>query len=96
MPPPTPVITHACNDGFEAPVTDTVIGGAALVLASTVAMSAALHPEGSYPALATLYLTVPAAVLFGGSAAYGYLSRRRCEHVKDEYQHERALAATSR
>jgi hypothetical protein len=84
MQTPTPVLTHACNDGFEAPITDSVIGAAALVLASTVAMSAALHPEGSYPAIGTLYLTVPTAVLFGSSAVYGYLSRSRCEQVKQE------------
>jgi len=86
MPPPTPAIGRACSDGYEAPVTDTVIGGAALVLASTVAMSTALHPEGSFPMSATLYVTVPTALLFSSSAVYGYLSRRTCEHAKQEDQ----------
>jgi hypothetical protein len=95
MPPPSSVGGRACSNGFEAPVTDTVIGGAALVLASTVAIATALHPEGSYPANATLYVTVPAALLFSSSAVYGYLSRHHCEQVKAEYQRERAMARTT-
>jgi hypothetical protein len=88
VPPPSTVGTRACNDGFEAPVTDTVIGGAALVLASVVAISTALHPEGSYPANATLFVTVPAALLFGSSATYGYLARGHCEHMREELRRD--------
>ena len=91
MPPPTPAIGRACSDGYEAPVTDTVIGGAALVLASTVGMSTALHPEGSYPLYTTLYLTVPMALLFSSSAVYGYLSRRHCERIKGEHERSAQL-----
>ena len=72
------------------PVTDHVIGGAALVLASTVAISSALHPEGSYPAIATLFLTVPATLLFGSSATYGYLARSHCGRMREDHREQTA------
>ena len=88
VPPPSAVGARACSNGVEGPVTDTVIGGAALVLASTVAISAALHPQGSYPAVATLFVTVPATLLFGSSATYGYLARDHCVRMRDDLRRE--------
>jgi hypothetical protein len=57
-------------------------------IASTVAISSALHPEGSYPAIATLFLTVPATLLFGSSATYGYLARSHCGRMREELHRE--------
>jgi hypothetical protein len=47
-----------------------------------------LHPEGSYPAIATLFLTVPATLLFGSSATYGYLARSHCGRMREELHRE--------
>jgi len=79
-----------CYDGFEAPVTDTVIGGSSLALATTTI----IHPDGVFPYTgAMLYALIPVAVVFSSSAVYGYLTRRHCERVHAEAS-SRGLATT--
>lgn len=67
-----------CNAGLEAPITDTVIAGAA---AASFAISAIAATFDHRWWLTTEHLSpfvIPSAVVNGASAAYGYVSRDHC------------------
>jgi len=83
MPPPH-AITSVCNTGYQAPLTDTIVG--ATVLATTLGLGvlAKSHDFGEEAKAGYWLVLVPTAVLFSSSAAYGYLSRHRCEHLRDD------------
>lgn len=83
MPPPQ-AITPVCNTGYQAPVTDTIIGAPALATAAGLGALARGSDFGQAAKLGYWLVLVPAAVLFSSSAVYGYLSRHRCEHVRDD------------
>ncbi len=82
MSTPSPVMQPTCNAGYEAPIVDTVIGGAAFGLSSVIAGAFALETVDER-VVAPLFLLVPMALGYGSSAVYGYLSRSRCEHARN-------------
>lgn len=83
MPPPH-AITSVCNTGYQAPLTDTIVGAAALATAIGVGAFAKTSDFGAETKVGYWLVLVPTTVLFSSSAAYGYLSRHRCEHVRDD------------
>lgn len=83
MPPPQ-AITSVCNTGYQAPVTDTIVGAAALATAIGVGALAQTSDFGQEAKVGYWFVLVPTAVVFSSSAVYGYLSRHRCEHVRDD------------
>ncbi|MEP6864353.1 MAG: hypothetical protein ABJE66_27275 [Deltaproteobacteria bacterium] len=96
MPPPSTVATRACNDGFEAPVTDTIIGGAALASSAGIGALQIARQDGAYPIYGYLIELVPLAVLFSSSAVYGYLSRQRCDHMREDARRGDLATRTAR
>jgi hypothetical protein len=93
MSSPKPVMETDCNASYDAPVTDTVVAGAALVLSSAIA-AVSVTEQGGATLAPLLIPLVPMTLLYGTSATYGYLSRQRCERVKSD--RGRDVAATSR
>lgn len=91
MSAPSAVPPPDCDARYEAPVTDTVIAGAALGLTAAIA-AFSLGVQGGSNLAPLLLPLVPMTVLYGSSAAYGYVSRSRCEDARGP---RRSLAARS-
>jgi hypothetical protein len=81
MLPPVSTMTSRCDESYQAPVTDTIVGAA--TLSAAIALSGAAIDKETYRdgKLAYWLGLVPTALLFSSSAVYGYLSRDHCEHV---------------
>ncbi len=81
MPPPS-AVTPACDDSYQAPMPDTIIGGA--LVATAVAVGAFAKPDSNGPETKAAYWLglVPLALVVSGSAVYGYMSRSRCARVR--------------
>jgi hypothetical protein len=76
-----------CNAGLEAPVTDTVIAGAAAAgLTATLIAAETSDRRWILETAHLLPFALPLAVLNGASAAYGYISRAHCRarHVSPD------------
>jgi Zn-dependent protease len=85
MSAPTSSMPADCNAGLEAPVTDTVIAGAAAAgLAATLVASETSDRRWFWETERLLPIALPLAILHGASAAYGYISRDHCRsrHVE--------------
>jgi hypothetical protein len=82
MAPPTAAMTSVCDDGYQAPVTDTILGSAVLATAAGIATFGHVGKFSTDERAAYWLGLVPAALLVAGSAVYGYLSRDHCEHVR--------------
>lgn len=82
MSSPKPGMEPDCNAGFDAPVTDTVVAGVALGLSAAIA-AFSVSVQGGSNLAPLLVPLVPMTLVYGSSAAYGYVSRSRCEHARE-------------
>jgi hypothetical protein len=82
MAPPTAAMTSVCNDGYQAPVTDTILASAVVATAAGIGAFGHVGKFSTDERAAYWLGLVPAGLLVAGSAVYGYLSRDHCEHVR--------------